>query len=327
MRYVFALYLLFITALSTSAQARSVTFYSDGAMVEMNLVAVKGTMDIALPSGMIEGSLRIRPERGTTIQRVDILPVILDKDSGEKEMDSLIEQKNRLNDRLQALAKREEIFTTAAKSQSGKAPRKTKTNPDPMQSIRQGTDFAIAQLEAVYTARRKTEQDIRRLDSRIAAAKRGRNGAETIARVLVSPVKGKISIKYALSQHGWVPRYDIHLNGDGTAVIHLSGQLPGTFAGFLLKASPARLSESATASVYPAQSGPVARLASFRFPVTEELFRTGVQTAFSCILNNTGTTDLPPGEAGIYRKSEFVGGFRFEGISSGKVKRISTGKN
>ena len=72
---------------------------------------------------------------------------------------------------LQALATREEIFKSAAKSQGGKAPRKSKANPDPMQAIRQGTEFAIAQLEAVYTSRRRTEQEIRRIDSRIAAAK------------------------------------------------------------------------------------------------------------------------------------------------------------
>jgi hypothetical protein len=312
-------------ALSTYAQARSITFYSDGAMVELDLVASKGIVDIVLPSGMIEDSLRLKPMSGTSIQRVDILPPQPEKGTAEKEIDTLIEQRSRLNDRLLALATREEIFTTAAKSQSGKAPRKTKTNPDPMLSIRQGTEFAIAQLEAVYTSRRKTEQEIRRIDSRIAAAKTGRRGTETTARVLVSPAKGKVLVRYALSQNAWVPRYDIHLNGDGYAAIQLSGQISGVFTGFLLKASPAQLSDSATAGTISVQPGSVAKLVNFNFPVAEELFRTGIQTGFSCVLNNTSPTHLPAGDASIYRKSEYVGTFRFDGISSGRGKKISMG--
>jgi len=327
MKSVSVVCLLIAVAVSSPAQARSVTFYADGAMVEMDLAATKGVIDIALPAGMVEGSLRIRPDSGTAIQRVDILPAQTGIDTGEKNVDALLEQKSRLNDRLQALATREAIFTSAAKSQSGKAPRKTKTNPDPMQSIRQGTEFAIAQLEAVYTSRRKTEQEIKRLDGRIAAAKGGKHGTETIARVLTVPAKGKVAVKYALSQQGWVPRYDIHLNGDGFAAIQLSGQLPATFAGFLLKASPAQLSDISAATIFPAQTGQVSKLASFRFPVTKELFRAGVQTSFSCLLNNTAPMYLPAGEASFYRKGEYGGTFRFEGISSGRVKKISMGMN
>ena len=327
MKFVSVVCLVMTTVFSTYAQARSVTFYSDGAMVEMELAASKSVVEIALPAGMIEGSLRIKPDSGTTIQRVDIIPSQTGKDTAEKDMDALIEQKSRLNDRLQALATREAIFTSAAKSQSGKAPRKSKANPDPMQSIRQGTEFAIAQLEAVYTSRRKTEQEIKRLEGRIAAAKGGKRGTETIARVLIVPARGKVAVKYALSQQGWVPRYDIHLNGDGVAAIQLSGQLPAAFSGFLLKASPAQLSESSTAAVVPAQSGSVARLAGFRLPVTEEVFKSGVQTSFSCMLNNTAATDLPTGEASIYRKGEYLGSFKFEGISAGRVKKISMGTN
>jgi hypothetical protein len=327
MRFVSAVCLVIATAFCTSAQARSITFYSDGAMVEMDLAATKGIVEIALPSTMTEGTLRIRPDSGTSIQRVDIVPAQTGKENGEKDVDTLQEQKNRLNDRLQALATREAIFTSAAKSQSGKAPRKSKTNPDPMQSIRQGTEFAIAQLEAVYTSRRKTEQEIRRLDARIAAAKGTRRGSETVARVTISPAKGKVTASYALAQQGWAPRYDIRLDGDGTAAVQLFGELPGSFTGFLLKASPGRLSDDPAAALFPIQSGQVAKLANFRLPITEEFFKAGVQTSFSCSLNNTTQTNLPAGDASIYRKGEYVGTFRFEGISSGRVKKISMGTN
>src|SRR5690242_16773397 len=162
--------LLVITAGTALADSRVVTFYSDGALVELETAATKGVAEIRLPPGMMAESLRIKPLNNAVIQRVDILASRLEG-KGTKDLDALLEQKNRLEDRLQALATREEIFKSAAKSQSGKAPRKTKTNPEPMQSIRQGTDFAIAQLEAVYTARRKTELEIRRCDARIASLK------------------------------------------------------------------------------------------------------------------------------------------------------------
>jgi len=83
------------------------------------------------------------------VERVELLPCQV-PERRQKELDALIEQKNRLEDRMKALDTREDIFAAAAKSQSSKAPRKTKANPDPLASVRQGTDFAIAQLEAVY---------------------------------------------------------------------------------------------------------------------------------------------------------------------------------
>ena len=107
---------------------------------------------------------------------------------------------------MQALATREDIFKSAAKSQSGKAPRKTKANPVPMQAIRQGTAFAIAQLEAVYTSRRRTELEFSRLDNRIATAIISGRDPETVARIQVSPARGSVTAGYAVADQGWTPR-------------------------------------------------------------------------------------------------------------------------
>jgi hypothetical protein len=310
---------------STPAESRSVTFYSDGAVVELEATAAKGSIEIALPASMIEGSLRIRPGNGTSLQRVDIVSARTDSGKSEKELDALLEQRSRLDDRLQALATREEIFKSAAKSQSGKAPRKTKANPDPMQTIRQGTEFAIAQLEAVYTSRRKTEQEIRRIDSRIAAAKNSGRGPETVARIHVSPARGRVTARYALAGLGWTPRYDMYLDGGSNAQVHLSGLFNGAFSGYLLQASPSPLAERDTARVFQVNSGPAARLAGFRLPVAEEHFGTGIQGSFSCVLKNSEQLHLPGGDANLYKSGEYVGRFRFEGISSGRSRAISMG--
>jgi len=225
---------------------------------------------------------------------------------------------------LQTLATREDIFKSAAKSQSGKAPRKTKANPDPMQTIRRGTEFAIAQLEAVYTSRRKTEQDIRRIDSRIAAAKNSGRGLETVARILVSPARVKVTVRYAMSGMGWTPRYDMYLDSS-TAQVQLSALFSGVFSGYLLQVSPAPLAEHDTARVFPINSGQVARLAGFRLQASEVHFGTGVLSSFSCVLKNSEQLNLPSGDANLYKSGEYVGRFRFEGISSGRSRAISMG--
>ena len=318
--------LLALTLIATQveqAESRSVTFYKDGAVIELEATASKGAIEIPLPPGLINGSLRIRPFNGTSIQRVDIVSPLTDAGKGEKELEALIEQKNRLGDRLQALATREEIFTAAAKSQSGKAPRKTKANPDPMQTIRQGTEFAIAQLEAVYTSRRKTEQEIRRIESRIAAAKFSGRGAESIARVHVSPARGKVTARFAVAGQGWTPRYDMYLDDSNNAQLHLSGQFSRAFSGYLLQASPAPLAERDTTRLFPVNPGPAARLVSFRLPIAEVHFGTGMGSSFSCLLKNTEQLHLPSGDANLYKNGEYVGKFRFEGISSGRTRAIS----
>jgi hypothetical protein len=160
---------------------------------------------------MVEGSLRIRPDSGTSLQRVDIGPVRTGPGTAVKGLNALLEQRSRLNDRLQALATCEEIFTSAAKSQSSKAPRKTKANPDPRQVIRQGTEFAIAQMEDVYTSRRRTEQEIKNIDSRIAATKSSRRRGETSALIHVAPLRGRVTVRYAIAGQGWTPRDDMYL--------------------------------------------------------------------------------------------------------------------
>ena len=145
------------------------------------------------------------------------------------------------------------IFKSAAKTQGGKAPRKTKTNPDPMQAIRQGTEFAIAQLEAVYTSRRKTEQEIKRIDSHIAAAKVSGRGPENVARLYVSPANGRVTSRYVLAGQTWTPRYDMYLDGSSSSQLYMSGVFSSGFPGYLLQVSPSALAEHDICPCVPGQ--------------------------------------------------------------------------
>jgi hypothetical protein len=319
--------LLLATAAEVCAGGRSATFFSDGAIVELEAVAVKGIAEIPLPAGMLAGTLRIRPGRGTRIQRVDTLQLRPDA-KGKKELDALIEQRSRLEDRLEALATREEIFTAAAKSQSGKAPRKTKSNPDPLQSIRRGTDFALAQLETVYTARRTARQEIRRIDARIASVRKGGKNAESAARVTVSPKNGRVTARFAVGVQGWTPWYDIRIdNKKESALVALYGHVPAIFDGYKLQVSSASVaSATAESPIVPAAAGQRARLAEYRMPVGEERFGDGLLPSFSFVLKNSTGAHLPAGEAAFFRAGEYWGTVRFAGMSSGRSAMISSGR-
>ncbi len=308
------------------AETKNITFFSDGAIAEIETTATKGFAEIPLLPAIIDNTLRIKPMGGASIQRVDFLTVRRGA-KGSKELDTLLERKNRLEDRVQTLAGREEIFKAAVKSQSSKAPRKTKNNPDPILSIRQGTDFAIAQLEAVNSAQRKAMSEMRHLDTRIAEIRKaGMGTTEMIARVNVTPNNGRLKVRYALAGQAWTPRYTIRMNGDGKAALTLYGQVPRAFAGYLLRAAPAMLVDSNTAHSFPVTAGSIAKLSEFTLPSKEEQFDNSLTTSFSSILTNKSAVYLPAGEASIFRNTEYVGHVRFDGISSGRSKRVSNGR-
>jgi hypothetical protein len=307
-----------------AAAENSITFYRDGALHRQEAVAAGGIIDIPLAAGLLEHTLTVVPAAGTSILGVETGRRGSSSRSG-KEIETLTEQRRRLEDRLQALETREAIFVSAAKAQSGKAPRKSKTNPDPMQAIRQGTDFAIAQLEAVYTARRTATQEIRKIDSLLAGAGKGGRPAENSVRITVSPGRGRVTLRYATAEQGWQPHYNLHLSGDGTAQLRLSARIAGSWRGHQIRVSTGSLAEAGSAETFPALSGS-AVLAGYRVPLVEEFQTGGIYNRFSGVITNSTPHYLSPGESDLFRDGTYLGKFRFEGISSGKSRVISIGK-
>ncbi|MBW4054964.1 MAG: DUF4140 domain-containing protein [Proteobacteria bacterium] len=318
---------IFLIACSASAALAEnrITFYRDGALLQQEAGAAKGVIVTTISAGLLEHSLTIIPASGTTILSVETR-------TGEplsrpdKELETLAEQRRRLEDRLQALETREAIFTAAAKTQSGKAPRKTKANPDPILAIRQGTDFAIAQLETVYTARRKTTQEIRKIDERLATtARKSSRSPETSVRIAVTPPRGRVTLRYATAEHGWVPQYNLYLAGSGPAQLQLSARVTGSMRGYQVRVSPGSLAESAGAETFSAQSGS-ALLASYRVPITDQRYTEGIFNRFSGRITNSTPHYLPPGDSEMFRNRAYLGKFRFEGLSSGRNRVISLGE-
>jgi hypothetical protein len=308
---------------SVSADS-SITFYRDGALILQEAGAAKGTIDIPLAAGLVDHTLTITPFPGTTILTVE--PYTKDPETTvDKELTALIEQRRRLEDRLQALETREAIFTAAAKAQSGKAPRKTKANPDPMRAIRQGTDFAIAQLEAVYTARRRTAHETRSIDARLAHARRNNRSAEHAVRIVVIPLRGKVTLRYATTERGWQPRYNLQLGSEGSCRLELSARITGNGRGYRVRVSPGTLAGIEQAETMPVRPGRTV-LASYLLPIAEERQPEGLFNRFVATITNATPHYLPPGESGLYRNGTYLGSFIFDGLSSGRSRAVSLRK-
>lgn len=308
----------FVIFSATYAYAEnSVTFYRDGALYKLEATATKGVIDIHLPVTVIEKSLSISPKGGSTISTVKTRSEIYDNNN--KELLALNEQKQRLADRLQALETRENIFTAAAKTQSGKAPRKTKNNPDPMQAIRQGTDFAIAQLEAVYTAKRKATEELNRVNGRIVTIKQRGNGSGSSVRIVVTPQRGTVTIRYATTEVSWQPEYSLHYDGISNNVrLQFSAKIPKELRGYKIHVANGTLAEAAQQLL---TVGGIS--GDYLLPVNDLKSANGIFNSFQAtITNNTGHY-LTSGEATLFRNGSYLGKFRFEGISSGSKRAIA----
>lgn len=314
---------LFVAYASAAlADSGRVTLYADGMVVEQRLTAVKGVIALTLPPAMIEGSLRVSPDASEQIRTVEVTQLRRD-DKTARELEQLGEQQQRLQDRLQALEVREEIFRSAAKSQSGKAPRKSKANPDPLNSIRQGTDFAIAQLEAVYTARRRTQQELRRVEARSAQVRAAAGIGGQSLRIVLSRPRGSATIRYASSEPGWTPQYRLQFEEGSQARLQLFAR-PASMRGTFSRMISAGSLHAPAAPLVPATDGQ-SELASYLLPVSDLHMRDGIRFAFSGLFANATPAQLPAGEMGVYRSSSYLGTIRFAGISSGRSRRISMG--
>lgn len=294
---------------------RTVTLYLDGAVVEQDASARKGYLEITLPPGARADSLRIKPQPGTDIIRVVTLPLLPSRKL-DKELALLASREELLLDRLQALATREEIFKGAAKSQSAKAPKKTKSNPDPLAALRQGTDYAIAQLEAVYQARRRTEKELKQLAEKRASMKGGEQVGGTVARVWLTPANGGVKALYCQVDRSWAPAYELRVTaGKAKMAIFPAGVVGAKGEITRLVLAPLASSNSVAAWDFSDQ---------LRALQVKELAAEKIATAagdlapLSVLLTNSTATGLPPGDLVCFLDGEYAGTGKFPGLEAAK---------
>ncbi len=323
MRFVAFVFFTFALAMPVGAANRNVTLYLDGALVEQECTVMKGLAEISLPAAMNTGSLRIKPLDGGSITQVEILPARPDR-SRAREVAKLMKQRDTLTDRMQALDTREAIFKSAAKSQSGKAPRKTKNNPDPIAVVRQGTEFAMAQLENVYRARRLTESELKSIEARLAAM--NREGPGSLARVRMSGKGGRVTVSYLRSDMKWIPAYDFRLNRPGEANIALRALIPEIDKNTITKVVPTNLSDASGEAALSVPPGKSPQIAEFLFHIDHENYVSTPVSSISFSFRNSSTQKLLAGEVSCYRQGEFLGKTVFRGSLPGEVNTLAFGK-
>lgn len=299
-----ALLLLLVCRPASGAQ-KSVTLYLDGARVELDAAAVNGYLEYALPESFTPGSLRVKPLGGGSVLRVELVPAERDRRRA-REIAGLEARKDELLDRMQALSSRQEIFSAAAKSQSGKSPRKTKANPDPVASMRQGTEFALTQLEAVQRSKRNCGRLLDALELKLAAARKG----AAVARVWLSGRSARLS--YLTSGERWIPNYDFRWSGDASGELVLHARLPRAEKGVQYQVSAGTVAQGLAAK---AARGEFTTLSRYPLTLTSGARSPYPPLSFAFSRVEAG---LPPGEAAAYWRGEYLGSGRFAGAGAGE---------
>lgn len=316
---VVSVLLLLLWSCPVSA-GRNVSLYLDGAVVERDEVAKNGYLEIYLPASARTDTLRITPVGEARIVRVQVAPK---QPSGkvEKELAAISKQQELLQDRLKALSIKEDIFRSAAKSQSAKAPRRTKTNPEPLSTIRQGTDYAISQLEAVFQMQRRASRELKQLDERRVKLAGDQQGGGSVARVWVTPGSARVSAAYIQNDRIWQPQYEIRVIGGGKARFSV---FPGTvelLRGETGKVKLAAMENDAEASslTYFDSGRPV--LVS-ELPAGMKLESTGPIPLMTVTLTNTTGAAIPAGEVSCYGDGIYRGRGRLPRLEIGRTTEL-----
>jgi len=295
--------LLLLFAQPVSAGQKSVTLYLDGARVEQDLAAGDGYQECPLPDSYSPGSLRVKPVAGANVLRVELVPAERDRRRA-RDIARLEERISELQDRMQALSRQEEIFSAAVRAQSGKAPRKTKANPDPVGSLQRGTDFALAQLESVYRGKRKCRHSLEALERELATARKG----TAVARIWLSG--GRARLSYSMSGERWIPSYDFRWSGEAAGELVLHATLPASEKGVQYLVSTGTLAQGVPAK---AVRGEFATLARYPVTLTAATPAGGTPAKFTFTELAAG---LPPGEAAAFWRGEYLGSGRFSGAGA-----------
>ncbi|HJV65128.1 MAG TPA: hypothetical protein VJ550_05305 [Geomonas sp.] len=285
------------------AGATKIIFYLDGARVEDEVRTGKGMLEYQLPESALPSSLRVKPAGEGKLLRVELVPAGRDR-RRSREMAALERRKGELQDRMQILSRREEIFAAALKSQSGKAPRKSRTNPDPVESLQQGTAFALGQLEAVMRSRQKCQRAIEELDRKLAAASKG------AAMVRIWLTGRKATVSFLVANRQWTPSYHFRWSEDGSGELLLHAKLPAPEPKVLRLVSNGTVSQGAPARPVQGEYPLIAR-----YPLTLQNGGRSQQrpTSFTFLPIEAS---LPPGEAAAFWQGEYLGSGRFSGGAS-----------
>lgn len=321
MRFIVFSFVLFAAAVSEAGSGPDrLTLYLDGARVETEAAARGGYLEIFLPPAARPTSLRIRPAGSGRIDRVEFMPARTDPRIA-RSLARLAERRERLEDRLKALETRETVFRSAAKSQSGRAPRKSKSNPEPLTAVRRGTDYAIGQLEVTFRVLRQTRHELADLEQQLSGLQREGNVGGTVARVWLADREGRVIASYVRSDLSWKPSYDFRLSGTGRLEATVRPIIPEQARGKGVSVVMSTLGDGASREKMPAGHALSTGTATFFLPVELIADADPVTITF----RNASGRKLPAGVASCYRDGAFTGQAPFTGALPGEVREVVCG--
>jgi len=327
MRTLFVAFMLVMSSVPARGAGESVVLFLDGARLEYEVVARKGYLEAPLPATMLPNTLRVMPAGSCEVLRVEVAHLPRGRKAA-RELAALEERKIVLSDRLKALEQKEEVFRAAAKSQSSRAPRKTKSNPDPLEAVRKGSDFALSRLDSVHIAQRKTERECAAVEAKLTALGKGNDTPSGgVAKVWLSKDNGKARITCLVSDLKWTPYYDFRLSGNGYAETSLRAGIPSEARTGSVAVVPLTLADAGGADIAPIPiHSDLDRIDSFRFALAREELVRGPVSVLSFTFGNSSGKSLPPGEAYAYWKGEYLGKSRFDPCGANGTRSLVFGR-
>jgi hypothetical protein len=290
---------LFLPGAASAGQR--LTLYLDGGVVEREVRSSGGLAELIIPAAADRSTLRVFPAPGASLLEVQQLEARPTKQQ-QKELAAAEERRRQLQDRLQALAVREEIYRGAAKSQSAKAPRKTKANPEPMAAIRQGTDYAIGQLESVLRLQRRAREEMTQVEGDLERLRRQANLGGVLLRVRSDRRDAPVRVRYLQRDLRWRPSAALRVNGPA-AELQLLGGLPPLPPDSAVTVVAAAVGD--TTAARHAVNGP------FRLSFSVASLREEPSAGLFEAVTYRFTTSLPlpllPEEAACYRNGDYLG--------------------
>jgi hypothetical protein len=316
---LFTVLFIFCSIVSPAFGAsNSFTFYLDGALCKQTVPILKENADILLPAAYIDGSLRIRPLDDCQIVGVDVISSKPDQQT-EKQIATLESRRSILTDRLKALDLREATFASAAKSQSSKAPRKSKQNPEPLASVKKATEYAFSQLEEVYRGRRVAEMELKSLDKSIDTLRK--KAAERIAKISMSRKGCKIETSFLRSDLNWQPSYDLRLNNSGNAELIVHAITPKVEKGTVILISSDYMKDGGSGVLWTDKNV----VASYTFPVEQVKFTPYPIASIEFKMKNQSKERLANGRASCFYLGDYMGISLMKEAGPGEAMEIRCG--
>jgi hypothetical protein len=316
---IFVVFSMLVIFAVPALAERKTTLYLDGAVVENSFPAVNGIVQVSLSEECRIETLRIRADKDSVIKKIETSKLQPDNKIN-KEIASLEKQREQLQSRLELIDTKEDIFIAAAKSQSRKSLKKTKNNPEPLSSVRQGTDFALSRLDSLNLTKQNSEKELKALDSKLSALKK----SKTFVKVWLDNPKGSANISCIYNTKSWTPVYVLTKKADNTIQFSITA---GKIIHEKNEEVAVVMSKTADSETLPVwrYNDSFVPFQEFNFTLDGESVTSKVPFTSILTMRNSSGFHLPAGKLVCYENGEYLGVVDFKGAAKDEIMKLQCG--